>query len=242
MVDRRAGSSRDRSRRGRCRDLVWTVPAGERALRVDAGRSLQPSQSDSRAEGGCRRRGTPHDSRTSCGGDGSNRNRRTVSRAQRRDARPGADGRVWLSNRWTGGRASAGASRTGARSRLLHPEGSRQPPTGKRRALGCAGRGHADRLRLPALSSRRARMERSSSRRRSRASAKISWRQSARRCFEVGRSRLEDRIMAAPVAVISEPLARATLSGHGADWRTGDTRSRTRLTKRAASRSSRLWA
>ena len=189
MVDGRAGSSGDRSRRGRCRDLVWTVPAGERALRVVAGRSLQPSQSGSRAEGGCRRRGTPDDSRASCGGDGANRHRHTVSRDQRRDARPGADGRFRLSDRWTGGRASAGASRTGARGRLLHPEGSRQSPTGQRRSLCGCGRGHADRLRLPALSSRRARMERSSSRRTSRASAKIFSRPSARRCFEVERSR-----------------------------------------------------
>jgi hypothetical protein len=46
----------DRFRRGRNRDLVWPVPAGERALRIVAGRSLQPSQSASRAEGRCRRR------------------------------------------------------------------------------------------------------------------------------------------------------------------------------------------
>ena len=45
-------------------------------------------------------------------------------------------------------------SRTGARGPFLHPEGSRQSPTGKRRALCCCGRGHAGRLRLPALSSR----------------------------------------------------------------------------------------
>ena len=189
MVAGRAGSSRDRSRRGRYRDLVRTVPARERALRVVAGRSLQPSQSDSRAEGGCRRRRTPDDSRASRGGDGANRHRRAVSRDQRRDARPGADGRVWLSDRWTGGRASAGAGRTGARGRLLDPEGSRQSPTGQRRSLGGGGRGHADRLRLPGLSSRQHERTRSSSRRTSRASAKIFSRPSARRCCEAGRSR-----------------------------------------------------
>ena len=154
MVDGLSGSSRDRFRRGQYRDLVWTVPAGEPALRIAADRSIQPSQSDSRAEGGCRRRGTPHDSRASRRGDGSNRHCHTVSRHQRGDARPGADGRFWLSDRWTGGRAPAGAPRPGERFWLLHTEGSRQPPTGKRRALRCHGRGHADRLRLPALSSR----------------------------------------------------------------------------------------
>ena len=34
-------------------------------------------------------------------------------------------------------------SRTGARGRLRHPEGSRQSPTGQRRSLRGAGRGHA---------------------------------------------------------------------------------------------------
>ena len=52
-----------------------------------------------------------------------------------------------------------------------------------------AGRGHADRLRLPDSFESPARMERSLSRRRSRASAKIFSRPSARRCFEVERSR-----------------------------------------------------
>ena len=184
------------------------MPAGERALRIVAGRSLQPSQSDSRAEGRCRRRRTPHDSRASCRGDGANRHRHTVSRDQRRDARPGADGRFWLSDRWTGGRAPAGASRTGARGRLLDPEGSRQSPTGQRRSLCCRGRGHADRLRLPAVSSR-ARKD----------GAEFVTAQVTR----VGENFLEtigapllrgrtitaeDRIMAAPVAVISEPLAK----------------------------------
>ena len=51
MVDGLAGSSRDRFRRRRCRDRGWTVPAGERALRIAAGRSLQPSQSDPGDEG-----------------------------------------------------------------------------------------------------------------------------------------------------------------------------------------------
>ena len=55
MVDRRAGSSRDRSRRRQYRDLLWTLLAGERALRIVAGPSLQPSQPGSGAEGRCRR-------------------------------------------------------------------------------------------------------------------------------------------------------------------------------------------
>ena len=61
-------------------DLDRTLPAGERALRLVAGGSLQPSQPDSRDEGGCRRRRTPDDSRASRRGDGANRHRRPVSR------------------------------------------------------------------------------------------------------------------------------------------------------------------
>ena len=38
--------------------------------------------------------------------------------------------------------------------RLRDPEGSRRSPTGQRRALGGAGRGHADRFRLPGVSRR----------------------------------------------------------------------------------------
>ena len=53
----------------------------------------------------------------------------------------------------------------------------------------------------------RARMTRSSSQHRSRASARISSRPSARRSLRGRTITAEDRIMAAPVAVISEPLA-----------------------------------
>ena len=134
----RAGSSRDRFRRRRYRDLVRTVPAGERALRIDAAvrfsrPNLVPALKDD-AGGGGRQAIRVH---------------RVAAMVQvgiaipflvrqRRDARPGADGRFWLSNRWTGGRAPAGASRTRARGWLLHPEGSRQSSAGKRRARCCA--------------------------------------------------------------------------------------------------------
>jgi hypothetical protein len=46
MVSRRAGSRRDRSRCGQSRDRRGPLPARERALRIAAGRALQPSQSD----------------------------------------------------------------------------------------------------------------------------------------------------------------------------------------------------
>ena len=221
MVAGRAGSSRDRSRRGRCRDLVWTVPAGERALRVVAGRSLQPSQSDCRAERRCRRRGTPHDSRASCGGDGANRLRRTVSRDERRDARPGADGRVWLSNRWTGGRASAGASRTGAGGRLLNPEGSRQSPTDQRRSLRRSGRRHADRLRLPDFSGgqhQRREVCHGTGHARRRKLPRDDRRAAASRSNDHGRRSRHGGAGRGDFRTARQ----ATVSRHGADWRTGD--------------------
>ena len=61
-------------------DRVRTVPGRERALRLVAGGSFQPSQPDSRAEGGCRRRRTPDHSRASHRGDGADRHRRAISR------------------------------------------------------------------------------------------------------------------------------------------------------------------
>jgi hypothetical protein len=89
-------------------------PAGERAVRIVAGRSLQPSQPGSRAERGCRRRRAPDDSYPSCRRDGSDRRRRTVSRDKRRDARSSADRRFWLSHRWPGGRPPAGTRQPGS--------------------------------------------------------------------------------------------------------------------------------
>ncbi len=129
--------------------------------------------------------------------------------------------------------------RTGARGRLRHPEGSRQSPTGQRRSLCCAGRGHADRLRLPDISSRqhegrevchgaRHARRRKFSRDRRRAAASRS-NDHGRGPHHGGAGRGDFRT-----------ARRATVSGHGADWRTRDTRRR--CEEETASRSSRLWA
>ena len=101
------------------------------------------------------------------------------------------------------------------------PEGSRQSPTGQRRALCCGGRGHADRLRLPALSSRphewsgvchgaRHARRRKFSRDHRRAAAARS-NDHGRGPHHGGAGRGDFRT-----------ARRATVSGHGADWRTRD--------------------
>ena len=154
VVVGRAGSSGGRSGRGRHRDLVRSVPARERALRPVAGASLQPSQSDCRAEGGCR-----------WWGRHAIRVHRVAAMVQIGIAIPFfVLSGVMLDRVRTAefgfptdglaAAASAGVSRTGARGRFLDPEGSRQSSTGQRRPLRRGGRGHADRLRLPELSRR----------------------------------------------------------------------------------------
>ena len=189
------------------------MPAGERALRVVAGGSLQPSRPDPRAEGGCRRRRTPDDPRASRGGDGADRHRRPVSRDQRRDARPGADGGFRLPDRWTGGRAPAGAC---GHRRGRPASRSAGSATISNRPAACAPSRWPKACRSISTTGNfasRARVERSSRRRTSRASARTSSRPSARTLLRGRTITAEDRIMAAPVAVISEPLAEQLFPG-----------------------------
>ena len=82
-----------------------TLPRGQRALRIAAGHSLQPSQPAAGAAGRCRPRRKPDDSRASHRGDGADRDRRAVSRDQRRDDRSRADCRLRVDDRGVGGRA-----------------------------------------------------------------------------------------------------------------------------------------
>ena len=118
-----------------------------------AGRSLQPSQSDPRDQGRCRRRRHADDSRASPRGDGADRHRRAVSGDQRRDARPRANRRFWLSDRWAR-RGEAAGRRQARREAGFSIRAVATICNRPRCALGRGGRGHADRLRLPRISRR----------------------------------------------------------------------------------------
>ena len=243
----RAGS-RDRSGRGRCRDLVWTVPARERALRLmPAVRFSRPNLIRALKE--------------DAGGGGRHtiRVHRVAAMVQIGIAAPFLVlSGVMLDRVRT---AEFGFPTDGLAAARL------PAPVGPEREAGFSSGGFAT------ISNRQAAFARLSW---PRAPIDFDYRRfrvgrkdgsefvtaqvtrvgenfletSARRCFEVGRSRRGPHHGCARRGDF-RTARQATLSGHRADWRTGDdhdgrcagaSSARLSLNEESASRSSRLWA
>ena len=171
-------------------------------------------------EGRCRRRRKPDHSRASPGGDGADRHRRAVPRDQRRDARPRAHGGFRFPARRPGRRARC------RRRRGTEPDAGfaiRRVRDNLKQAIGVRSVALAEGMPID-FDYREFRVARADDAKF--ATAHVT-RVGENFLETVGAKLLrgrtitaEDRMMAAPVAVISDPLAAQLFPGARSDWRT----------------------